>query len=162
MADNETKITVLTPELRESLKGELKTIEDTAFAKGRDAGATAERERIQGVEAASYPGHEKLIEQMKFDGKSTRADASVAVLDAEKKKVGGKLADIRSDAPGAVAATDPAKTDAVKNEEKKPANPVGLARRAAEYQAQQKAKGVEVSNVEAINFAYQEAGVPLK
>lgn len=47
-------------------------------------GATAERERIQAVEAQLLPGHEALIASLKFDGKSTGGDAAMAVNAAER------------------------------------------------------------------------------
>jgi hypothetical protein len=50
----------------------------------RVAGATAERERIQSVEAQSIPGHEKLIQELKFDGKTTGEQAAVKILQSEK------------------------------------------------------------------------------
>ncbi len=50
------------------------------------AGAKAERERIQAVEAQFLPGHEDLIAKLAFDGKTTGEQAAVAVLAAEKKK----------------------------------------------------------------------------
>lgn len=50
----------------------------------RAEGASAERARIQAVEAQAIPGHEDLIAAMKFDGKSSAGDAALAVLAAEK------------------------------------------------------------------------------
>lgn len=54
-------------------------------AAGFDAGAVAERERIQAVEAQAMPGHEKLIAGLKFDGKTTGPEAAVQVLNAERE-----------------------------------------------------------------------------
>lgn len=54
--------------------------QDTA----REEGAKAERERIQAVESQSIPGHEKLIQELKFDGKTTGEQAAVQILQAEK------------------------------------------------------------------------------
>jgi ClpP class serine protease len=47
-------------------------------------GATAERERIQAVEAQMLPGHEALISSLKYDGKSSGGDAAMAVNAAER------------------------------------------------------------------------------
>lgn len=58
-----------------------------AAAMLRAAGATAERERIQGVRAQAMPGHEALIESLAFDGKTTGPEAAVQILAAEKAKV---------------------------------------------------------------------------
>ena len=78
---------VLTADLRAELKGEIGALEQAAyekgkaeglaqgktegFAQGKAEGATAERERIKAVEAQAMPGHEALIAEMKFDGKTT-------------------------------------------------------------------------------------------
>lgn len=47
-------------------------------------GATAERERIQAVEAQLIPGHEALIATLKFDGKSGPGEAAMAINAAER------------------------------------------------------------------------------
>lgn len=51
---------------------------------GRTEGATAEKERIRNIEAQAIPGHEDLIQEMKFDGKTTGEQAAVKILQAEK------------------------------------------------------------------------------
>lgn len=55
----------------------------------REAGAKAERERIASVRAQAMPGHEALIAQMELDGKSTGADAAMAIIGAEKEMLKG-------------------------------------------------------------------------
>jgi ClpP class serine protease len=81
----------------------LSTLEHSAFA----AGAKAESERIQSIEAAGLPGHEELIASLKFDGKTTGAEAANKVIAAEKSKRSAVLSDIRSSGakpvPAAVA-----------------------------------------------------------
>lgn len=72
----------------------------------RADGAAAERERIQSVRAQHIPGHEALIEQLAFDGKTTGPEAAVAVLAAEKALRQHHLA-AQSAAPGPVDATLP-------------------------------------------------------
>ena len=57
-------------------------------AEGLQAGAAAERDRIQAVRAQALPGHEALIDQLAFDGKTTGPEAAVAVLGAERAKLG--------------------------------------------------------------------------
>ncbi len=47
-------------------------------------GAQAERDRIASVREQSIPGHEGLIAQMELDGKSTGADAALAIVKAER------------------------------------------------------------------------------
>jgi hypothetical protein len=56
------------------------------FDEGFKAGAKAERERIQAVEAQFLPGHEDLIVKLAFDGKTTGEQAAIQVLAAERKK----------------------------------------------------------------------------
>lgn len=55
-----------------------------AEAKGFAEGVSAEQTRIKGVREQSVPGHEALVEQMAFDGKSTAADTAMAIVAAEK------------------------------------------------------------------------------
>jgi signal peptide peptidase SppA len=73
-------------------------------AEGLAAGAQAERERIQAVENQLIPGHETLIAALKFDGKTSGAEAAVQVLAAEKTLRGTALAQLRGDAPNPAAA----------------------------------------------------------
>lgn len=80
-------------------------------------GASQERERIQAVLAVGegLPGHEKLLTAMAYDGKSTAADASFAVLAAEKATRAAALAAHTADAPppakpSAAPQDEPAKT----------------------------------------------------
>lgn len=63
------------------------------------AGAKAERERIQAVESASLPGHEALVNALKFDGKSSGGDAALAVMKAERALRGEKASALAADAP---------------------------------------------------------------
>lgn len=83
---------------------------DKAYAKGREEGLEEgkrlERERIKAVEAMAMPGHEKLIETMKFDGKTEGSEAAVKILQAEKGRMATMMDDRRKD--GKHIATDPA------------------------------------------------------
>jgi ATP-dependent Clp endopeptidase proteolytic subunit ClpP len=65
---------------------------------GREEGATVERERIQAVRAQTMPGHEDLITELAFDGKTTGPEAAVKVLQAEKKNKKKAIANIDDDA----------------------------------------------------------------
>ena len=74
-------------------------------------GAAAERARIQAVEGASLPGHEALIAAVKFDGKTTAADAALQIVAAERQQRAAHAAAQGSDAPKpapAAAAAAPA------------------------------------------------------
>jgi hypothetical protein len=159
------EVIVLTDELRAKLAPELKALEDSAYAKGKSEGESAERERIKAIEAQGegMPGHEKLVQDMKFDGKTTGPEAAVALLAAEKKKKASRIADIRADAPNAVPAQpiDPTRKEAPAGDGKKPDH-VALAKEARDYREAQAKAGVTVSNVDAVKFVYQRAGVPLQ
>lgn len=56
-----------------------------AAALVRAEGATAELARIRDVRAAALPGHEALIEALAFDGKTTGAEAALAIIKAERE-----------------------------------------------------------------------------
>lgn len=62
-------------------------------------GATAERDRIKAVRAQVMPGHEALIDQLAFDGKTSGPEAAVQVLQAERTARGRAAADLAADAP---------------------------------------------------------------
>jgi hypothetical protein len=91
--------------------------------KGLAAGADAERERIRGVEKIAVPGHEALIGELKFDGKTTGPEAAVKVLEAEAALRKTKQESFVADAPKpATVAEAPAdrKPDVEAEEEKLP------------------------------------------
>ena len=68
-------------------------------------GAAAERARIQAVEGQLIPGHEALINALKFDGKSGPGDAAMAVNAAEKQGRAAQATALANDAPQPVAQT---------------------------------------------------------
>ena len=96
------------PDIAEALRSEGFAL---GRAEGMSAGASAERERIQSVEAQSMPGHDALIQGLKFDGKTTGPEAAVQVLSAEKTKNAGVLAQLRADAPAPAPAAASATGD---------------------------------------------------
>lgn len=63
----------------------------------KSEGAAAEVARIRSVKAQLMTGHEGLIEDLMFDGKTTGPEAAVAVLDAERKLRVNAAADFRAD-----------------------------------------------------------------
>ena len=69
-----------------------------AIATAKTEGGSAERERIQAVEAVLLPGHEALITTLKYDGKTTGPEAAVQVLNAEKAKTRTALSQQEQDA----------------------------------------------------------------
>lgn len=92
-------------------------------------GASAERARIQSIEAQAIPGHEALIAGLKFDGKSTAGDAAMAVLAAEKQTRTAQAAALASDAPQPLPLTPAASVEA------KPATRADLDAAAKAYMA---------------------------
>jgi len=97
----------------ETLKANHSAIYDQAFAEGATAGSDKERERIQSVESAALPGHEKLISSLKFDGKTTGAEAALEIVKAERENRAQGLQSFGSEAPKPVA--QPAKDDLSSN-----------------------------------------------
>lgn len=84
----------------ETLKAENSDVYDAVFA----LGASMERQRIQAVQTQCliFPGHEKLAEELMFDGKTTGEQAAVKVLSAESVKVKRVKQEIAEDAPKVV------------------------------------------------------------
>lgn len=102
------------PELVAAIKAEGRT-------EGVTAGATAERERIAGIEALAAPGTEPLIAAAKADPTATKESTAVKIIEAQKAQGGQRLAAIAGDAavmtppgPGANAGVEAAKTPAEK------------------------------------------------
>lgn len=71
----------------------------TVTATATAAGAATERKRIADVRAQTLPGHEALVEQLAFDGKTTGPDAAMAVMAAERTRIAGAAAAHAADAP---------------------------------------------------------------
>lgn len=82
---------------------QVKAAEDAAYERGKAEGANAERNRIKAVMDNSMAGHEELVKQLAFDGKTTGPEAAQKVLDAEKQKRANKLTELREDAAKPVA-----------------------------------------------------------
>jgi hypothetical protein len=68
------------------------------FDAGFSAGCEFERERIKSVQGQAMPGHESLLESIKFDGVTTGEQAAVIIVQAERKKLARIGIDPRSDA----------------------------------------------------------------
>lgn len=90
------------PLSREQLAADAPDLLQALLDEGRAAGASAELSRIQGVLAQSMPGHEKLVQSLAFDGKSTPADAAMAVVQAERTLRSTAAANLVADAPDPV------------------------------------------------------------
>lgn len=88
---------------RDSLQAQAPELLQALLAEGQAAGATAERARIQAVEAQNLPGHEALIASLKFNGKTTGPEAALAVLNAERGLRATAASQLAADAPKPVA-----------------------------------------------------------
>jgi signal peptide peptidase SppA len=66
-------------------------------------GAAAERQRILDVQGQTMAGHEKLINTLMFDGKTTGPEAAVQVLAAHRAQMGQAAQNHFADAPSAAA-----------------------------------------------------------
>lgn len=100
-----------TPITRETLEREHPALFAQMRTEFNAAGAAAEIARVQAVREASLPGHEKLIEQLAADGKTTGAEAAAQVLAAERGARQAQASAHASDAPAAAphsAATEQA------------------------------------------------------
>ena len=86
----------------------------TVLAQAVAVGAAAERDRIKGVREQSMPGHEALVETMAMDGKTTPAEAAMAVMAAQRSALNAAARAHFDDAPNAAkqsaAADDTTKT----------------------------------------------------
>lgn len=130
-----------------------------ALNQGRLEGADSERARIEAVEAAGagMPGHEKLIQELKYDGKTTGQEASQKILAAEKASREARLANIRAAAPNPVPhAAAPAAAPA---EKESAYNPVTIARKARQYRTEMDQKGVKISAREATDHVLEAEGL---
>ncbi len=80
---------------REKLQAEAPELLQSLLAEG----ASAERARIQAVEGQLIPGHEALINTLKFDGKSSAGDAALAINAAERSARTAAAAAAAAEAP---------------------------------------------------------------
>jgi len=69
------------------------------LAEARKEGGTAENLRIKDVLAQKLPGHEAMVTELAFDGKTTGPEAAVAVLQAENKLRANTLTSLQAGAP---------------------------------------------------------------
>lgn len=104
----------------DALTAERPDLVEAITADARTAGATAERKRIQAVEAQALPGHEALIATLKWDGKTTGPEAAVQVLQAERNANAGHLQALQDDAPPPAPAAESGTAQAVTEDESLP------------------------------------------
>lgn len=123
-------------------------------AEGRTEGAVAERERITAVLAQKMSGHEKLVDELAFDGKTSGPEAAVKVLQAERAKGAKQLDNLRTDAN---KVTVPAAADPESSQEKKAIEPRHTAAKAREYIEAQKKIGNRVTEADAVDHVLNAA-----
>ncbi len=129
-----------------------------AAAAFRTEGATAERQRIQDVNAQSMPGHEALISTLAFDGKTTGPEAAVQVLGAHREQLASVSSNLQNDAPAAldsVASVEGAQ-DESNSESASAASPAAVGQRAQELVAEAEAGGRKLSLGDAVKQATAE------
>jgi type IV secretory pathway TrbL component len=125
-------------------------IHDAAFAEGREAGASAENNRIKAVFAQALPGHDALIQTLAFDGKTTGPEAAAAILAAEKVTRDQIQVNLKADAPKPLPGTPAAETLATN------LNPHEISAQASNYIAKKAAEGITVSPAEAVAIIMKE------
>lgn len=86
------------------IQAEHPAVAEALIAQGREEGATAERERIRGIEAVALPGYEALVGAAKFDGRSSGEQVAARIVAAQKQDQVRALAAIREQAPEPVPA----------------------------------------------------------
>lgn len=121
-------------------------------AEARTAGATAERDRIIGIEAHAMVGHEALIASLKADGKTTPDQAAAQVLGAHRAALAKQAATLTADAPAPLPAaptSDPAAATATPD-------PKAVATRARELVTAAQASGQKLSYAAAATQATKE------
>jgi len=72
----------------------------------RESAAAAERDRIKGVADQLMPGHEKIINEMMFDGKTTPGEAAIKINSENKKALASAGDDFRADSVESVDHAD--------------------------------------------------------
>jgi hypothetical protein len=110
MADKEQPAAAITIE---SLRADHPEIIDELLA----AGAAEERARIQAVSEQAMPGHEALLAELMYDGKTSGPEAAVAVLKAEKAVRLAAGESLRADGVAPVAAALPPETEGLSDAE---------------------------------------------
>jgi ATP-dependent Clp endopeptidase proteolytic subunit ClpP len=81
---------------------------DAVYGSGIEAGRQTERERIKAVENQLMPGHEDLMDKLKYDGETTGEQAAVLILAAEKEIRQTMLKNLKDDAVEPVEPAEPA------------------------------------------------------
>lgn len=151
--NNEESMDKLTVEkVRAETPDVAQALHSAGVAEGKAAGvaegAKAERERIQAIEALARPGHDALIKEMKFDGKTSGPEAAVRILAAIDAQHATRLSDMRSDA--AQASAGAASAPAAEKGSEKEINYHDVARKARAKMQAAAATGIPMNEAEAV------------
>ncbi|WP_051790789.1 S49 family peptidase [Endozoicomonas montiporae] len=119
---------------------------EEAKTAGIEEGRKAETERVKSVFEASLPGHEKLVQSLALDGKTTGAEAALKVLQAERMAMGNYLSGREAEAP----VVDDVASDDTKSKTTK-MNPKELAKAAQELVASEEKAGRKLSIADAVS-----------
>lgn len=117
------------------------------------AGATAERERILGIESHAMAGHEKLIATLKADGKTTPDQAAAQVLAAHRGALTAQATALVTEAPAPLPAKP---NNAEAGGDKKAPTQQEISARATELVQAAKASGQHMSYATAATKAQNE------
>ncbi|NPU63380.1 hypothetical protein HL667_00010 [Bradyrhizobium sp. 83012] len=127
----------------------------------RTEGATAERDRIAGIEALALPGHEALISALKADPNVTPDMAASRILGAERQQRAGQLQAIRDveRVTSIVGASPAAASNPVQSAAPAATTPDGWR---AEYEASAQLQGEFATADQYVAFKKAEAGGQVK
>ena len=121
--------------------------------------AAGELARVKAVLAQGLPGHEALVQQLAFDGKTTGPEAASAVLAAHREQLAGQAAALRDDAPPPLQ-HDATTTTGAAAQDDAPPQPMEKARNLADAiakkQAEARAAGRSLNAVQALALIQQE------
>lgn len=95
--DQESEISALIDKSATDAKAAAESSFSSKLDEAKKVGADAERARIEGVLETGLPGHDALVKKLAFDGKTTPAEAALAVNQAERAAQKGHLEGMRED-----------------------------------------------------------------
>lgn len=103
----EVPMTITLESIRADYPDIAKALYDEGHAAGVTEGAKGELDRVRAVQAQSMPGHEELVAELAFDGKTTGPEAAVRILAAEKALRVQARKDLEADGIEPVNHTEP-------------------------------------------------------
>lgn len=92
--DHDKAVAAAREEGRKAGLAEAQASNEAVVSAARKDGATAERERILGIEKAALPGHDKLVADLKANPEISVGEAALQINTAERGKLGDAKAAI--------------------------------------------------------------------